>query len=208
MKDFQVRNIASGWKVTEKEVWEIIKKNGGLEKATFKKVDGHFKNLDWERRKAEWNKFKGISIKFSNKKLTIADGLTGILKKFFDQDDIHQPPGWDRALSINMRYVTFSQTRVFGSKNCNSNTWYMYIKVHGTRKQMLDRTMDFDANQVYVVPWSDMTKPIKEEGQPKLNFMDYIKKMADTTFTQGQMDQWIKEEKLRTYTGRLTTKGW
>lgn len=208
MENYQVSNIAAHWKVAEEVVMVIVEHFGGLEKAPFKKVDGYFKDLDWKQRKAKWNRFKGISIKYSNKKFVVGGKLYERMKKFFDQDVIQYPPGWEGALSINNHYVTFCPCRVFGSKSCDSVKWYMYVKVHGTREQMTSGTMDFDNNRVFLVPYDRITKLGTENDKSRLRFTEYLDQMADSAFTQGEAKAWKKEGKLRYYTGNIAKKGW
>jgi len=202
MKKNQVQNIATCFKVSEDEVMKVVNENGGMEKATFDQVDGHFKALDWEKRKAEWKKFKGITIKFQTGSFYVQKGLYQNLKRFFDRDDIYVPEGWERSMSINGQMVTFDPCRVFGSKKCNSNDWYMYVKVGGTRQQMLDAT-SLDNTRIFLIPYHSMTRPVKEDGQPKSDFDDYMNEVSRVSFSDDEKRQWEKEKKLRFCTGKL-----
>lgn len=201
MKSFQVRNMMGCWKATEEEVMEVVNRNGGMKKATFEKVDGYFKDQDRKRRQSEWKKFKGISVKFSNNSFFVMKGLFQNLKRFFDSDDFYHPEGWDRSIQINGHMVTFTPCRIFGSKTCKPNDWQMYVKIHGTRAEMIEGQPS--NHQVFVIPYRMITKPVKEEGQSKPYFMGYLEENSCTSFSEAEIKQWKKEKKLRFYTGKL-----
>lgn len=196
MKAFQIRNIAACWKVSEEEVKAVIDKNGGIDKASFKKVDGFFKQQAWEKRKVEFRKNNAVTIKFSDKKFFVGKGFYQKLKRIFECDDIYLPDGWDQSLSINYKMVSFNMARIFDSKTCDPRQKYMYVKIHRTRQEMIAGKGDPADNQIYIIPYILMTNPVFENDVDKLNFETYVKENACTTFSQSQLEEWRKKKKL------------